>query len=472
MAAAMAGRAAGGRSFIVDLGSDIGSRRWWRGLATLLSVLLLCGWLAMTPTELPAHARAPMGEAQLASLGAVSIAPLAKGGTTGRAAAPTALVQPLAEAPERPRIELYAELREIDSFNAALRRAGVGMNDVRDTAMLISDYVDVARLQPGTKFDLALGRRSDKTQPRPLEELSFRAAFDKRIDVLRNAQGELTANEVAIRIDEEPLRVGGMVGDSLYKSARAAGVSSRVVANFIKAMSPRLNFQRNVYASDAFDLVVEHKRAETGETQTGDLLYARLAGNGKNLEIALWEKDGREHYFLPDGRGIKQGLSTTPVRGARLSSGFGMRRHPVLRRTRLHKGIDYAASRGTPIEATAAGKVIFAGRNGGYGNQVRIRHANGIVTSYSHMKGFASGVRSGTQVQQGQKIGYVGSTGLSTGPHLHYEVHVGGRAVNPKSQQLPTGVELTGAELRAFQAELERLRGLAPVKETHELNKT
>ncbi|MEM8826069.1 MAG: M23 family metallopeptidase [Pseudomonadota bacterium] len=454
--------------FFVDLGSDIGSRHWWRGMLSLAALVAFAILIGGNPAPFPARGSAPALPAELAALGAVSLAPLSDGGITGHRVAATALVSPLGDVPERPRIELTAELREIDSFSGALRRAGTGMGDISAAALLVGDHVDIAKLRPGTAFDLTLGRRPAKDAPRPLEKLSFRADFDLRLDVLRDDDGELVIDAVPIRVDDTPMRVAGMVGDSLYKSARAAGLSSRVVANFIKAMSPRVNFQRNVYASDAFDLVVEHRRAETGETETGDLLYARLDGNGRELEIAAWEKNGKRHYFLPDGKGVKEGMSLSPVRGARLSSGYGMRRHPVLKRTRMHKGIDYAARSGTPIEATARGKVIFAGRNGGYGNQVRIRHANGIVTSYSHMKGFAKGIRRGKHVEQGARIGYVGSTGMSTGPHLHYEVHVGGRAVNPKSQRLPTGVELTGSELKAFQAELARLRALSPVGEEAE----
>ena len=456
-------RAAPKPGFFVDLGDAIGTRAWWRGMVSLLAMLVMAFWIASTPARLPAHAAAPLGTAQLAALGAVSLSSLADGGHSGARAAASALVTPLGETPERPRIELTAELGGSDSFSGAMRRAGVGLGDIDAAATLIGDHVDIASLSPGTAFDVVLGRRSDRTKPRPLEALSFRAAFDLQLELERGEGGALAMRAKPIRIDETPLRVSGFVGDSLYKSARAAGLSSRIVANFIQAMSPRLNFQRNVYASDEFDVVVEHRRAETGETQTGDLLYARVEGNGKNLEIAAWQKDGKTQYFLPDGKGVKEGMSLSPVRGARLSSGFGMRRHPVLRRTRMHKGLDYAARSGTPIESTASGKVIFAGRNGGYGNQVRVRHVGGIVTSYSHMKGFASGIRSGTAVSQGQKIGYVGSTGLSTGPHLHYEGHVAGSAVDPRSQKLPNGMELSGGELRRFQSEIARLRSISPL---------
>jgi murein DD-endopeptidase MepM/ murein hydrolase activator NlpD len=445
---------------IVDLGTDIGSKAWWRGVATLVGMLALCFWLAMSPVKLPAHAGLPPAPEQLALVSAVSLSPLDEGGVTGQRVGATALAAPLGEAPERPRIQLVAKLKEIDSFSGALSRAGVGGSDRRDAAAAISNHIDIARLLPGTEFDVTLGRRPERDEPRPLESLAFRANFETRVELSRGEDGAIKARAIPIEIRNEPLRISGYVGDSLYKSARAEGLSSRVVANFIRAMSPKVNFQRSVYASDSYDVIVEHKVAETGETRTGDLLYARINGNGKDIEIALWEKDGQAHYFLPDGRSVKEGLSAHPVRGARLSSGYGMRRHPILKRMRMHAGVDYAARRGTPIEATAPGKVVFAARNGGYGKQVRIQHKNGIVTSYSHMNSFS--VTRGSWVSQGQTIGTVGSTGMSTGPHLHYEVHVNGKRVNPRSQKLPTGLELEGEELAAFQRELDRLRKIAP----------
>ena len=457
---------AGSAAFFVDLGSNIGSTEWWRGFASLSMMLAVAGWMIASPFELPARA-APATPERLVSIEGVSIAPLSAGGYMGRQVAPTAMVKPLSEVPERPRIELVASLKAVDSFGGALRRAGVSAGDIRVASEQLERYVPIRTLKPGTDFALVLGRRPAKGAPRPLDELSFRAALDLRIEMARNAAGDLVATPRVIRVEDKPLRISGMVGDSLYKSARSAGVSSRVVANFIQAMSPRINFQRNVYASDSFDLVVENRVAETGESETGDLLYARIQGNGKDLEIARWELNGKTEYFLPDGKGIKQGMNSSPIPGARMSSRFGMRRHPILKRTRMHSGLDYAARSGTAIGSTAPGTVIFAGRNGGYGNQVRVQHANGIVTSYSHMSRID--VRRGQSVTQGQRVGAVGSTGLSTGPHLHYEVMVRGRKVDPQSQELPTGIELAGSELRRFQDQLGHLRDIAPERTPAEL---
>ena len=165
-------------------------------------------------------------------------------------------------------------------------------------------------------------------------------------------------------------------------------------------------------------------------------------------------------YFDAKGASLKAGLMRTPVDGARMSSGFGMRLHPILGYSRLHKGVDFAAGTGAPIMAAASGTIVYAGVYRGYGNHIRIRHANGIETSYSHMSGYGRGATRGARVEQGQVIGYVGSTGLSTGPHLHYEVYLNGTAVNPASAKLPTGLQLSGGELSRFKAQLARLRSM------------
>ena len=444
---------------VVDLGSDIGSPRWWQGMGTLGAMLAFAFAVSFNPAPLVTPAQPELAPSQIAALDAIAVAPTAAPTIAARHE-PTARVTALAEPPERPRIEVTARLRAVDSFNGALRRAGVSAGDVANVALLVAAHADVRRLDPGTTFDLVLGRRADKSQPRPLESVAFRAAFDLRLEVNRSEAGELVVTRDEIAVDNSPLVVAGDVGDSLYHSARAFGLPSRVVASYIKAISPKVNFSRDVRASDNFHMVVEHRRAETGETETGNLLYARLDGK-RGVEMLRWTHGGKTRFFLADGKSPVEGAIGSPISGARMSSGFGMRFHPLLQRTRMHAGVDFAARTGTPVLSVAPGTVIFAGRNGGYGNQVQVRHANGIVTTYGHLSGFAA--RAGERVAAGEKIGFVGSTGLSTGPHLHYEVHVGGRAVNPRSAKLPLQEQLAGQELARFKAELERMRAMRPV---------
>jgi murein DD-endopeptidase MepM/ murein hydrolase activator NlpD len=454
---------------VVDLGRDIGSFTWVRGLATLA---LLCGTafsFASRPVALPEAVPPALLPEQVAVAAPSVIAPLALGGTTGERAAPTARVQRLAEPPERPRIEVVARLRASDTLSEALRRAGVGAEEATLATDLVAGAIDPRKVKPGTSFDLVLGRRESKAVPRPLDHLAFRAAFDLKLEVARGSDGALKLVRIPIKVDNTPLRVQGRVGGSLYRAARSTGMPAGVVADFIKALGHTLDIQRDVKGSDTFDLVAAHRRAETGETETGKLLYARMNRGGKTVELMRWTVGGKEQFFTADGMSSKKGLMRTPVEGARLTSGFGFRTHPILGYSRLHKGVDFGAPHGAPILAAASGTVQFAGRHGGHGNYIRLAHNKGIATAYAHLSRFA--VRSGQQVQQGQVIGYVGSTGMSTGPHLHYEVYVGGKAVDPRSAKFATGTQLAGGELARFRSEMSRLRGIRPTNASAEETK-
>jgi murein DD-endopeptidase MepM/ murein hydrolase activator NlpD len=446
---------------VVDLGDNIGTKTWWRGLATLACLSVATIQIGTRPVAIPAAVHPELTSEQLAVAAPSMIAPLALGGTTGAAVPATKRVARLAEPPERPRIEVVARLGRSDSVAAALRRAGVSAPEVATVVDLIDGETNLKTLKPGVGFDLVLGRRPNKSVPRPLESLAFRAAFDLKLEVNRAADGSLALKRIPIAVDDTPLRVVGRVNGSLYKSARAAGVPARIVAEYIKLLSYGLDFQRDVKGRDTFDIVVEHRRAETGETETGRLIYAGLDQGKRRIELMRWDPaSDREQFFHADGSSARKGLMKTPIDGARMSSGFGMRLHPILGYSRLHKGVDFAAGTGTPIMAAASGKVVYAGVYRGYGNHVRIRHANGIETTYSHMSRFAKGGRVGASVEQGQVIGYVGSTGMSTGPHLHYEVYLKGRPVNPRGAKLPFGVQLAGRDLARFKAQMSQMRNL------------
>ncbi len=446
---------------VVDLGDNIGTKTWWRGFATLVCLSVATIQIGTRPVAIPAAVHPALTAEQLAVAAPSTIAPLALGGTTGGETPATKRVARLAEPPERPRVEVVARLGAVDSVQGALRRAGVSASEVATIVDLIDGETNLRQLKPGTGFDLVLGRRPSKSVPRPLESLAFRAAFDLKLEVNRAADGSLALKRIPIAVDDTPLRVVGRVNGSLYKSARAAGIPARVVSEYIKLLSYGLDFQRDVKGRDTFDIVVEHRRAETGETETGRLIYAGLDQGKRKIELLRWDPaNDREQFFHADGSSAKKGLMKTPIDGARMSSGFGMRLHPILGYSRLHKGTDFAAGTGTPIMAAASGTVVYAGVYRGYGNHVRIRHANGIETTYSHMSRFGKGSRVGAKVEQGQVIGYVGSTGMSTGPHLHYEVYLKGRPVDPRGAKLPFGVQLAGGDLSRFKAKMAQMRSL------------
>lgn len=447
--------------WVPDLGARIGSRDWWRGLATCTALCAATWILSPGVRPLVGPVPTPLAGAEWEETRAQGISPLAQGATTGRRMGANDLVAPLAEVPERPSVDLSATLGEGDSFDRVLIRAGVGRNDAEAAAALVAQSVDPKAIPAGTRIALTLGRRADRTVARPLEKLDFRARFDLALSLARGAGG-LTANRKPIAIDSTPLRIQGLVGSSLYRSTRAAGVPAKAVESFIKAISTRLSIGRDVTASDSFDLIVQRERAATGETRIGDLLFAGIDQGRRKVQLVRFAPDAanvdddasRGGWFDANGQTERRAVSGMPVIG-RITSSFGLRTHPLLGFTRMHKGLDIGAPYGAPIRAMTDGRVAFAGRTGGYGNFVKLVHGGGMASGYGHMSRIA--VSSGTRVRAGQVIGYIGSTGMSTGPHLHWEVWKNGTAINPRSVSFASVAQLSGAKLRAFKAKVAQL---------------
>lgn len=442
---------------VPDLAQDVGSRRWLRGAGTLLglSALALAGWPEFAPLEAAPVVAAddPVRDEFRSQM----IMPLALGADSGRHMAATSRVIPLKNAPERPRIDLEATLVQGDSFARMLQRAGVGAGEADLIASMVAGELPLSDIASGTKVDITLGRRPAPGAPRPVDALSFRARFDLQLAVERGSDGRLALDPRPIKVDVTPLRIRGKVGESLYRSARAAGAPAGAVQEYLRALDDAFDLD-NIAAGDEFDLVVDYKRAETGEVQAGKLLYAALIRDGKpRKQLLRWGGDGR--FYEASGVGEQRAGLIAPVSG-RVSSSYGRRRHPILGYTRMHAGIDFAAPYGTPIYAVTDGTVQFAGRHGGHGNYVKLSHGNGMGTGYGHMSRIA--VRAGQRVKRGQVIGYVGSTGLSTGPHLHYEMYRNGATVNPSSVAFVTRAQLSGRELAKFRARLAELQKVEP----------
>jgi murein DD-endopeptidase MepM/ murein hydrolase activator NlpD len=442
---------------VVDLGTRIGSREWWRGLATCTA--LCAAAIAMAPRFHPliGPVPTPLRDAEAQEMRVSGVAPQAYGADTGKHVMPTALVERLADTPERPQISLTAALGNGDGFARTLRRAGVGDDQAQDVADMVSDAVTLGDIKSGTKLDLTLGRRPNKQVPRPLDHLAFRAKFELALEVNR-VDGRLQLKQIPIAVDDTPLRITGRVGSSLFSAARAAGAPAKAVETYLRAMAQHVPVSA-IRSNDRFDLVIEHRRAATGETETGGLLLAGLDQGKKPLRLLKWESDGREQWFDAAGAGEQRGQMKMPVAG-HLTSSFGMRFHPVLGYSRMHQGIDYGAPMGSPIVAATDGIVNFAGWHGGHGNYVQIRHAGNLGTGYAHMSRIIA--HKGDHVRAGQLIGYVGSTGLSTGPHLHFEVFKDDKAVNPASVKFTQAAQLAGNTLQRFKATLARLLAVKP----------
>ena len=467
-------RAHAGRiDWVPDLGAQIGSLDWWRGAATcaaLCTAAFLCspGFVRPIVGAVPA----PLSGSQWDERRAQGIAPLAWGSATGRRMAANDLVRPLAEAPERPEIELSATLGEGDGFDRVLERAGVGRQDAAAAAQLVSQAVALDAIVPGTRIALTLGRRPARSVARPLEKLALRARFDLAL-TLDRAGTALAMTRRPIAVDTTPLRIQGLVGSSLYRSARAAGAPTKIVESYIKAIATRVSIGRDVTAADTFDLIVEQDRAATGEVRLGKLIFAGIDQGARKIQLLRWNAtdheggdrdgadrdDGAGSWYDASGQSERRGTMGMPVAG-RISSSYGMRMHPLLGFLRMHKGMDIAAPYGSPIYAAVDGVVAFAGREGGYGNFVKLAHGGGLASGYGHMSRIA--VFPGERVRQGEVIGYVGSTGSSTGPHLHWEVWKNGAAINPRSISFSSIATLSGANLRAFKARVASLLAVRP----------
>ena len=360
-----------------------------------------------------------------------------------------------------------------ENFVDALKRAGVGAADRNAAAYAFGKHYNLRRLRPGQEFALTLGwpnqtlfqLAAEGAEPQArLLALDFRPDPENRIAIRRDAGGAFEAEKRVIPLTTRTIAIAGIINGSLYESAKAVGAPDQIIADLADAFSYDVDFQREIFGGDAFETIFEVKYDDQGAlVATGDIVYARLNWRGRREEkgyyrFASREDGGRADFYDAAGQSARRLLMKTPIDGARLSSGFGTRRHPILGYRRAHKGVDFAAPRGTPIKAAGDGVVERADWYGSFGNYVRIRHANGYKTAYAHLNGFRRGIRKGKRVRQGDIIGYVGTTGRSTGPHLHYEVHLNGKAVNPQRLKIAaTGKKLTGADLDRFKAERDRI---------------
>ncbi len=440
-----------------DLAEDIGSPRWFRGLGTLFGLSALA--LAFLPdfAAISAPPTMPLDLSAREEFRSQTIQPLALGADSGHRMGPTERVSPLASVPERAMIQTTATLGQGDSFERMLQRAGVAPGDAAQVRHLVAGAIDPASLAPGTRVEITLGRRPLPDQPRPLDALAFRARFDLKLAVERTPAG-LALRPQRIAVDATPLRIRGTVGTGIYRSARAAGAPIEAIQQYLQVLDQHLSLDTAIEPGDTFDIIVDFKRAATGEGQVGALLFAGVERDGRaKAQLLRWGGDGQ--FFEASGMGAQRTGLLMPVVG-RISSNFGARRHPILGYTRMHGGVDFAAPQGAPIYAVGDAVVAFAGWGGGHGNHVKLDHGGGFGTGYSHMSRIA--VSPGARVRAGQIIGYVGSTGLSTGPHLHYELYRNGVKVNPLSVRFTVSNQVDAKELAAFRARMASLKAISP----------
>lgn len=366
-------------------------------------------------------------------------------------------------APAQPHIERRTlKVSKGDTLMKVLLKAGSDRREAHAAVTALSSVYDLRRLMPGQTVTVAFRDSDSADAAAQLTGVVLRVSPERDAVARLDDAGGFTGQEIERELETRPQRAAAQIDDSLYLAAQRAGVPAEIILELIRLYSFDVDFQRDIQPADSFEVLYESQYLENGElAQNGDILYARLTVGGTALPLYRYStSDGLTDYFNEKGHSVRKALMKTPIDGARLSSRFGKRRHPILGYTKIHRGVDFAAPRGTPIMAAGRGTVEVAGWNGGYGRYIRIRHNGRYKTAYAHLTRIASGVKPGKRVRQGQVIGYVGSTGRSTGPHLHYEVHADGRQINPLGLKLPSGRKLSGNELARFQEERVRLDGV------------
>jgi murein DD-endopeptidase MepM/ murein hydrolase activator NlpD len=347
-----------------------------------------------------------------------------------------------------------------DTLFDILVRHGIEKVTAHRLCKEINKTYDLRQLRPGATVTLVLDQ--DTTQPATLDQSGTTSTILQKLTMVVSKLDQVEITPIGgdaydIKLVKKKLVTGqarakAIIHSSLYNAAEQQGVPREAISQLIKNFSYEVDFQRDIKSGDVMDMMYETKITEDGDVvASGDLVYAMLKTDGRtHTQYRFLNENGLPAYYNEKGESIVKRLLRTPIDGARLSSGFGMRRHPILGYSKMHTGIDFAAARGTPIFASGDGVVTFAGYNGSYGKYVRIKHNDTFSTAYAHAHRISPTVRAGTRVHQGQVIAYVGTTGRSTGPHLHYEILKNGRAVNPVMVKMTGSDHLQGERLIAF----------------------
>ncbi|MGI8841969.1 MAG: M23 family metallopeptidase [Caulobacteraceae bacterium] len=378
-------------------------------------------------------------------------------GHGGRAADTPRPIVPARPTPP-PSRSISVAMRARESLPAALVRGGVDGGEARRAAIALGEDFDIVNPHPGLILDLAVAAPADA--PSRLLRLSFKTVDGRRVTERRGPGGTFRVTDAPAAMVVAALRrVDGRVDGSLYLSLVDAGVEAPLAARVVDLFGRRLDLSRDVESGDRFSLVFEGRGTADGAMAVNTLLYAEVVGRAGPSRLYRFQPDGvgRADYLDGEAGPSRPLLLRTPVAGARITSSFGLRPHPILGFTRMHQGVDFGASPGAPVLAAGDGVVEEARWAGGYGRWLKIRHAAGFETAYAHLSGWAAGVAPGARVRQGEVVGYVGATGLATGPHLHFEVFSGGRRIDPALAGAARAQAANPARLAMFRAAKARI---------------
>ncbi len=382
---------------------------------------------------------------------------------------------PVAEehGPPAPRIQFQTvQVRRGDTLAGVFSRVGISRVESSAAIAALKKQFNPRRIRAGQEIAVTMEPLGDASGSIRLVGLTFESDPLHEVSLIRASDGTFEAFKESLATQTDVAAASGTIESSLFLAGQNAGVPAEVIATMIRAYSWDVDFQRDIHPGDQFEVMYERFLNDRGElVRGGDVLYAALTLGSRRRAVYLFTTaNGKTEFYTEKGRSVRKALLRTPVDGARLSSRFGRRRHPILGYTKMHRGIDFAAPRGTPIYAAGDGTVKFAGRKGGYGKYVRIQHNATYSTAYAHMNRIAKGMRPGKRVKQGQKIGSVGSTGRSTGPHLHYEIIKKGRQINPLKVKTLETPQLTGKNLKRFRAHVsEKTRKFVALLETPDI---
>ena len=340
------------------------------------------------------------------------------------------------------------KIKSGETFDKILENYQIQKKEILEIKNALKKKVNLNKLNTKQIIEFSLDKTTNQ-----INEFTFQISNKQKIFLVRdNSKDTFNDEIISIKLDKKIVYKENLILQSLYKAATDEKIPANIIIEFARIYGFQVDFQRDIRKQDKFQIMYEVFLNDKNEIiETGEILFANLKLSGQDNGLYYFDKEGSEGHYDKNGKSVKKALMKTPINGARLSSPFGMRKHPIDGYNKMHRGTDFAAPTGTPIMASGDGVVKKAGWCGGGGNCVKIRHNSTYQTVYAHMSKFARGIKAGVRVKQGQTIGYVGSTGKSTGPHLHYEVIVNGKKVNSQKLKLPSGKILKGKERKLFE---------------------
>ena len=355
-----------------------------------------------------------------------------------------------------PFINLNYVINKGDTIQKILKKHKVKNNEIQTVIKQYKKYGNPNQLLVGNKIDIIIQKKKDEKNNSVIK-FSVPITKSTTISIAKNEENKIISEKIITKLYKRKVLSENIIKKNLYSAAVQANINPDTVIEFARIFGFEIDFQRDIRENDYFKIVYEKYFDENSEfIKSGSILYAHMNVNGREISLYKFGDDKDYGYFDINGKSVEKALMKTPINGARLSSPFGMRKHPISGFNKMHQGTDFAAPMGTPIMASGSGTVTRAKWCGGGGNCIKIKHNSTYETIYAHMKSFAKGIKVGKKVRQGQIIGYVGSTGISTGPHLHYEVIVNGKKVNSQKLKLPSGKVLKDIERQKF--EIHRIK--------------